>query len=755
MKQLVITVHGISTFGRWEGRIADLLRQQATDEKPTVIEYKFGFFSIFAFMFPFLRMLVVRRFRKYFVRIATNAAWDRVDLVGHSFGTHIIAWALHGIDSAKRPPVDTIILAGSVLKTNFPWQDLIGRSVRRVINDCGTKDEVLILNQIAILGTGMAGRLGFNGGIGENFRNRFFDCGHSGYFLTSNEPDDAFMREYWVPLLLTDQPPQLVDRRKDRAQNGFVLWLLNNSDPVKLFFCLAPFVLLSIYFYHLNNEAVTQRNNAEAKQKQVEENLLTTQRLLRAFSDVVAERIRPIASLDEVDLLIKQATNLIGSVQRSDPGIAIPYAEMLLTEADVKWERRETQEMYNLGKQAIAALAQSDKNRPEVQHLLARANCVIGLYFVTTAATESGVQKMHNDLENARSNYNSALAQLVQLGNLFDQVTGTTDAENDWRWLRSLGFVQMAMGDLLLTGFGNADEASKNYQQSHDTWTKLSEVRPDDAEVTFELDWTDNKLGDVLRAQGQDVPALRQFEKAEREIRGLIDQIHFDQRWLYYLAIVQVNIGVKRTNLEQYEEAIVAFQKAETALKRLLSYDAGQNSWQATLAWTWDNIGETKVRWARKTRDASKLQEADVVLDEARRSLAPLATHDPQWASELAFVRANIAGYDGTKKELAQDCGAAASSYVRAADGINSAAVKGEREDSAILRKAEFLEWAAIDYRNLGNTFEAEDKLREALTIIKDHVPKFSGGTISFSAMKQRLERELQANGQPAQGICN
>src|SRR5215475_12821159 len=158
MKQLVISVHGIRTFGDWQERLERLLRAQDSDRQLMVISYKFGYFSVVAFMIPFLRWVIVRRFRNFLVDAATSERWDRIDLVGHSFGTHIIAWALHGIDSAARPPVNTILLAGSVLKSGFPWQVLIGRGVTRVVNDCGTKDAILILNQIVVLGTGMAGR---------------------------------------------------------------------------------------------------------------------------------------------------------------------------------------------------------------------------------------------------------------------------------------------------------------------------------------------------------------------------------------------------------------------------------------------------------------------------------------------------------------------------------------------------------------------------------------------------------------------
>ena len=41
----------------------------------------------------------------------------------------------------KQIKIHTIILAGSVLKPGFPWRDLLGVSVERVINDCGIHDK--------------------------------------------------------------------------------------------------------------------------------------------------------------------------------------------------------------------------------------------------------------------------------------------------------------------------------------------------------------------------------------------------------------------------------------------------------------------------------------------------------------------------------------------------------------------------------------------------------------------------------------
>jgi hypothetical protein len=125
---LVVTVHGIRTYGQWQSRLKSLLEQ--TEPGITVRNAKYGYFSILAFIFPFTRWLVTRRFRRELLNVIQSQSWSRIDLVGHSFGTHLLAWALHGVAREKRPRIHTIILAGSVLKSTFPW-DLFHRPLKR------------------------------------------------------------------------------------------------------------------------------------------------------------------------------------------------------------------------------------------------------------------------------------------------------------------------------------------------------------------------------------------------------------------------------------------------------------------------------------------------------------------------------------------------------------------------------------------------------------------------------------------------
>lgn len=234
-KHIVVSVHGIRTYGQWQERLGLSLR--ASDSEIEYHAYTYGYFSILAFLIPPLRWLVVRQFREALLRICHRNADARVDLVGHSFGTHIIAWGLLHTPQYLRPQVNTVILSGSVLRPSFPWQSLLDSGdVRRVINDCGIDDKVLWLNQLTVLFTGMAGRVGLAGLTSDQMMNRYFKGGHSLYFVdSSGQQSNAFMLRYWAPLLLFEMAPERVDERGiPTAWDGFLQTIIQNSEPIKL-----------------------------------------------------------------------------------------------------------------------------------------------------------------------------------------------------------------------------------------------------------------------------------------------------------------------------------------------------------------------------------------------------------------------------------------------------------------------------------------------------------------------------------------
>jgi tetratricopeptide (TPR) repeat protein len=245
---LVVTVHGIRTYGNWQDELKDLL--EAAEPGVTVLRYRYGFFSSLAFLIPPLRWLVARQFRNFMVQAVQSAPEGaRIDLVAHSFGTYLAASALPYLPRGRK--LNTVIFAGSVLRPSFPWYKYLqSRTVGRVVNECGWDDSVLVLCQSIALLMGMAGRIGFHGMMSDRFVNRYYRFGHGGYF----DQQRQFMRERWVPLLTSDAAVPSHDERPPLTTLGGVkLFLLSNMQFIKVAVAcllLMTAVLIPVDWYH-------------------------------------------------------------------------------------------------------------------------------------------------------------------------------------------------------------------------------------------------------------------------------------------------------------------------------------------------------------------------------------------------------------------------------------------------------------------------------------------------------------------------
>jgi len=263
LKHVVVTVHGIRTFGQWQQRLASMLI--SVDPEIEIHSYSYGYFSVIAFLVPPLRWLVTKRFRTCLENIlGSREDIGRLDLVGHSFGTHLIGWALRQRGSKQLPPVHTVILAGSVLRQSFDWAPLFqSGQVDRVINECGINDSILVLNQVAVLFTGMAGRLGFQGMTGRRLFNRYYKGGHSLYFEQNGAPVDSFMRERWLSILLTANNVEPFDERATpSALEGIKTTLLQNFEVIKIGLWYTLLVTPALVFATLAQQAEDERDRA-------------------------------------------------------------------------------------------------------------------------------------------------------------------------------------------------------------------------------------------------------------------------------------------------------------------------------------------------------------------------------------------------------------------------------------------------------------------------------------------------------------
>lgn len=286
IQPIIITVHGIRTFGQWHERLERLIKAENPDVD--VKRYRYGYFSIIAFLLPVVRHLAVIAFRRRFRELVTANPGAPISIVAHSFGTHIVAWALRGMKAAELPNMPILILAGSVLKSDFDWSPLL-RTKRfgHVVNDCGIDDDVLLLSQLCVLLTGMAGRVGFYGFSDSRLINRFFHGGHSHYFQSPNLDDDAFMRDRWLTILLQQSIPKDLDQTiVGGALQGVGYSLLRLADPIKLsaYFAVA-FVLFNYGYLEPRRQAQIEQYR---RQYQAAAMQLVTDRLVPTSVDSLA-----------------------------------------------------------------------------------------------------------------------------------------------------------------------------------------------------------------------------------------------------------------------------------------------------------------------------------------------------------------------------------------------------------------------------------------------------------------------------------
>lgn len=180
-QRVIYSVHGIETNGEWQKELTSCMNLR--EGEYIHIPHNYNFFPALSFLFPPFRWIEVRRFRKELEYVAEKHPGCVVSLIGHSFGTYLIAEALQGISLARSPSFDRIILCGSVLKASYNWDKIIRRhNIDNILNDCAINDLPLVMSQSIAIGLGMAGRVGFKRKHGQVIENRFFTGGHSDFF---------------------------------------------------------------------------------------------------------------------------------------------------------------------------------------------------------------------------------------------------------------------------------------------------------------------------------------------------------------------------------------------------------------------------------------------------------------------------------------------------------------------------------------------------------------------------------------------
>jgi serine/threonine protein kinase len=192
-RKTVIALHGIRTHAAWQRTFSEVAGNYGLNA--SIDRWNFGFFSVLRFLMPWARLAKVRWFRTtYQIEFEKQSKLDvqLPSIVAHSFGTYILGNALLRYSYLR---FDKILLCGSILPVDFPWDQLLERGqVQFVRNEYGSEDFWTKYVNFFVPGTGPSGLIGFSKEHPKLKQERF-DFAHSEYF------DRFHMTNRWIPYL--------------------------------------------------------------------------------------------------------------------------------------------------------------------------------------------------------------------------------------------------------------------------------------------------------------------------------------------------------------------------------------------------------------------------------------------------------------------------------------------------------------------------------------------------------------------------
>jgi hypothetical protein len=192
---VIVPLHGIRTTADWQRTLSDAA--QNLGWRCALDTWNYGQFSLLRFIRSKRREEQIRWFRNTYNTFMHDRSFPIDDnnlpsIVAHSFGTYILGYALLKYETIK---FDKIILCGSILPEEFPWDVILDRGqVHALLNEFGNNDIWCRIVHWFVSGAGASGQKGFRLNHPSLIQHRFqFD--HSEYF------DVAHMRENWLKFI--------------------------------------------------------------------------------------------------------------------------------------------------------------------------------------------------------------------------------------------------------------------------------------------------------------------------------------------------------------------------------------------------------------------------------------------------------------------------------------------------------------------------------------------------------------------------
>lgn len=217
----VFSLHGIRTRGAWQKDMQPILDEAGFRHVPL----DFGFFRAISLIYPPTRRKQVEWFRDVYSTQVSGT--QPPSIIAHSLGTYLVGTAMELYEGIV---FDRIILCGSILRTEYPWSEVISSGARasQVLNDYGGKDIWASIVGWAVHDAGESGASGFRDLAGGKVLQRGHrGRRHSDYFYDGNY-------RVWTKFLKGESLPYLV---QDPHRKGN--WRFRTSCFVLILFVLA------------------------------------------------------------------------------------------------------------------------------------------------------------------------------------------------------------------------------------------------------------------------------------------------------------------------------------------------------------------------------------------------------------------------------------------------------------------------------------------------------------------------------------
>lgn len=241
---MLISVHGIRTYGQWQAKLSSEISQYSRSFEP--IEIKYGYLDLFSFAVPYLRKKIIKRAADRIRRRIQDNPEREIHVVAHSFGTLIVSEALREGVSKRR--LKSVVLCGSPIRHDENIDHIV-QSSELTLNECGTRDVVLVLARFFILGLGDAGRIGFERENSDEFFNRYFRGGHSLYFKKIDHCS-TFYERFWLKFIVLGQISERFDARKDYLGQDLVEMAVSLIAFIKpIAYALTPILFLAKWIF--------------------------------------------------------------------------------------------------------------------------------------------------------------------------------------------------------------------------------------------------------------------------------------------------------------------------------------------------------------------------------------------------------------------------------------------------------------------------------------------------------------------------